>query len=153
MGVVAVTREGTTNAMAAEWTTPISIEPRLIGVYVGDTRYTWELIRDATVFGLSLLTERQGGVSHVLGSYSGREDPKRSRLPQWLQPGTVLPVPLVRDASAHFECRLVDRHRYGDHILVVGSPVAARVIEEDRPLLYHGGRYHRLGPQLPKPES
>lgn len=137
--------------MAAEWTTPISIEPRLIGVYVGDTRYTWELIQEAAVFGLSLLADDQAEVSHVFGSFSGRDDVKKERLRDWLVTGEHLLAPVVRNAAAQFECRVVDRHRYGDHILVVGDPVSAAVAEVDRPLLYHGGRYHRLGTEIQKP--
>lgn len=152
VGVIVVEAGGRWAAMSAEWCTPVSIEPRLLGVYVGDTRFTWSVVERAASFGLSLLSERQAALSKQLGSVSGRDMDKR---PWWWadsQPGEALPVRLIGDAQSWYECRIVDRIPVGDHWLVVGEPVVARVFADRRPLVYRGGRYHKLGPVLEKPE-
>jgi len=151
VGVITVGTDGAWNAMSAEWCTPVSIEPRLLGVYVGDSRYTWTLLQQATCFGLSLLAEDQAGWSKQLGNLSGHTVDKR---PWWWEdsePGTVLPVRLLRGAHTWYECRIVEVVPVGDHRLVVGEPVASRVFSGRPPLLYRGGRYHRLGPIIEKP--
>jgi flavin reductase (DIM6/NTAB) family NADH-FMN oxidoreductase RutF len=150
VAVVGVAVGDAVNAMAAEWCTPVSIEPRLLGVYIGDTRYTGELMDQATVFGISLLSDRQAHLAHLLGSWSGRERNKAAEIGNQLEWGAVERVPLVRDAQAQYECRIHSRTGLGDHILVVGAPVAARINGQAAPLLYHGGTYHRLGPLIPK---
>ncbi len=59
-------------------------------------------------------------------------------------------VPILQDAYAAYECRLVDSRPYGDHIWIVGEIVAVHVLEEAftaagvldihraKPLLYLG---------------
>lgn len=151
VGVVVAEADGQWAAMSAEWCTPVSIEPRLLGVYVGDSRFTWSVVERADSFGLSLLAEPQAALSKQLGNVSGRDVDKR---PWWWadsEPGEALPVRLIGGACSWYECRIVDRITVGDHRLVVGAPVAARVFADRRPLVYRGGRYHQLGPVLEKP--
>lgn len=153
VGVMVAQAEGRWAAMSAEWCTPVSIEPRLLGVYVGDSRYTWSVVERADSFGLSLLSEHQAALSKQLGNLSGHDVDKR---PWWWgdsEPGEALPVRLLQGAHTWYECRIVDRVAVGDHRLVVGAPVAARVFDERRPLLYRGGRYHQLGAVLEKPPT
>ena len=153
VGVVAVVHQGHVLAMTAEWCTPVSIEPHLVGVYVGTARFTETGMEEARMFGLSLLSDEQADLSHVLGSVSGWDVDKESLWDERRVMGTRLPVPLVKGASAHYECDVVTSHRVGDHVLWVGRPVAARLAGPDAPLLYHGGRYFRLGAQVPKPDE
>lgn len=150
VGVITVSHAGRDNAMSAEWCTPVSIEPRLIGVFVGYTRYTWTLVEESPVFGLSLLADHQAALSHDLGDVSGAEQDKAPLWAAWREAGQVLAVSLIREAQAQYECEKVSVHAYGDHALVVGRPVAARIDEDRSPLLYQGGRYHHLGPQVVK---
>ncbi|MDA8200019.1 MAG: flavin reductase family protein [Thermaerobacter sp.] len=152
VGVLVAAADGQWAAMSAEWCTPVSIEPRLLGVYVGDTRFTWSVVEHADSFGLSLLSEAQAALSKQLGNVSGRDVDKR---PWWWaqsEPGQTLPVRLIGGAASWYECRIVDRIQVGDHWLVVGEPMAARVFADRRPLVYRGGRYHQLGPVLEKPQ-
>ncbi len=150
VAIVGVAVGDVVNAMAAEWATPVSIEPRLLGVYVGDTRYTGELMEQTEVFGISLLSEEQAQLAHLLGSWSGRELNKAAEVGSGFEWGAVEHVPLIRGAQAQYECRVHSRTVLGDHILVVGAPRAARINDQAAPLLYHGGTYHRLGPVIPK---
>ncbi len=153
VAIVGVAVGDVVNAMAAEWTTPVSIEPRLLGVYIGDTRYTGELMEQTDIFGISLLSERQAHLAHLLGSWSGRALDKVAEVGPELEWGSVEHVPLIRGAQAQYECRVHSRMVLGDHVLVVGAPVAARITDRAAPLLYHGGTYHRLGPIIPKTDG
>ncbi|HHC09403.1 MAG TPA: flavin reductase, partial [Actinobacteria bacterium] len=44
---------------------------------------------------------------------------------------------------AHLQCRLVDTHEAGDHLVLVGEVVEADA-SGGEPLLFFGGRYGRL---------
>ena len=39
-------------------------------------------------------------------------------------------IPILKDAYAAYECKLVDSRHYGDHIWMVGEVVAVHFIEE-----------------------
>ena len=52
-------------------------------------------------------------------------------------------IGLIDGALAYMECRIVARHRAGDHTIVVGEVEAASV-GDNRPLLYYRGGYAQL---------
>ena len=52
---------------------------------------------------------------------------------------------LVPGALAHIECGLHAEHAAGDHTIYVGKVLGVRV-HPGRPLVYHAGAYHPLGP-------
>uniref|UniRef100_UPI00111E6E3D flavin reductase family protein n=1 Tax=Streptomyces recifensis TaxID=67355 RepID=UPI00111E6E3D len=60
--------------------------------------------------------------------------------------GEVTGAPLIPDALASLECRTEQRVEAGDHTLVIGRVLTARVPStEGGPLLYYRGRYRHLG--------
>ena len=55
-------------------------------------------------------------------------------------------TPLVEGALAHFVAKISRSYWGGDHSLFLGAVEYARYLEHGQPLLFHGGRYERLGP-------
>lgn len=53
-------------------------------------------------------------------------------------------VPVIRDAIAHFVCRVEMRQDGGDHIIFIGRVEYFEHTEDGRPLLYYRGRYRDL---------
>lgn len=53
-------------------------------------------------------------------------------------------VPLLVGSAAHFTCVTTSRQDQGDHRLYIGRVLAASS-QPVQPLLFHGGRYQRLG--------
>ena len=49
------------------------------------------------------------------------------------------------------ECKLVRQEEIGDHIMFVGEIVEITTDEKIKPLVYHNGRYWKLGDNLPSP--
>lgn len=49
-------------------------------------------------------------------------------------------VPLLQEFVARFQCRTVDQHLVGDHIVFFGEVLQYNKTDE-RPLVFHGGRY------------
>lgn len=152
--VVAVSTWGESypNAMSAEWCTPASIEPVLLAVLIGDTRWTRDLVGAHGEFGISLLAADQAGVAHHLGQSSGRDHNKLDHQAgvSWFK-GPALGLPLIAGAAAHFECRQTAGHQVGDHVLTIASVVWAETTAHREPLVYHRGKYHRLSPPLSRP--
>lgn len=49
------------------------------------------------------------------------------------------------------ECKLVKHEELGDHIMFIGEVVEISADENIRPVLYHNGRYWKLGESVVKP--
>lgn len=120
---------GAANGMAVAWVSQVSLNPVQIMVAVDPSRYTHELIESAGFFGLSAI-----GAGHVelirrFGFSSGRETDKLSGVASFEAPNGS---PVLSDAAAYVECKVVARHTAGDHTLFIGEPVAAKILDEEQ---------------------
>jgi 3-hydroxy-9,10-secoandrosta-1,3,5(10)-triene-9,17-dione monooxygenase reductase component len=61
---------------------------------------------------------------------------------------------MIQDAAMNAECRLMKQEELGDHMMFVGEVVGISANENIKPLVYHNGRYWRLGENVlsPQPE-
>lgn len=155
---------GHTNIMTLAWQTPISAQPRLLGIAVGNGRFTTELIGESGEFvlnvaGADLLTQ----VARC-GRVSGRDVDKFQDIELTAVPSSVVGAPSTEECLAHVECRVVETHVIGDHHLFVGEIVAASARDdlfvgghwvEDAELLHHlgGNQYYISGRRVTPPES
>ena len=143
---------GVVNVMSAEWSLRVSLEPYLVAVFVGYQRATLDLLRRSGEFGLSYCSDEQAHLAHVAGNHSLREGPSKwslARFPTF--PSRYIHAPLIEGAVANLECRVVSEFPTGDHVAFVGEVLTAYFDEDRSPLVYHGGKYYRLGPRIPSP--
>lgn len=142
--VVTVNVDGERNAMACEWNMPLSFDPPLIGVSIGETRETRVLLRNADYFGVTFLPSEQTWVYATVGACSHRlvED-KFDRFGIEVRLDDRTEVPLVV-GGLNYVCRMKDTLLVGDHRLYVGEVVKAYASSEQRvltPLHLGFGRY------------
>jgi flavin reductase (DIM6/NTAB) family NADH-FMN oxidoreductase RutF len=89
-----------------------------------------------------------------IGGTSGQKMDKFQRLNIEREKPLRTKAPILKDAYAAYECKLVDNKLYGDHIWVVGEIVAVHFFEEAftsegildlnriKPLLYLGSELY-----------
>jgi flavin reductase (DIM6/NTAB) family NADH-FMN oxidoreductase RutF len=115
----------------------VSLDPPLILICVDHKSQSYPHLRESGRFAINILTQGHEQLSRRFAS---------TRLDKFdgvaFTLGT-LGVPLIDAALAHLECRTVSAHVEGDHTIFVGH-VEAVTVGEGEPLLYYGGRYHRL---------
>lgn len=131
VAIVGATNGSLAGGLTAAWVTRVSLDPALLLVAVGHSRFTWELMRDATHFTISLPTEQQVSVARLFGLTSRREVDK------WAEVDHVLlgdQVPALKHCTARFLCRKTDVLRTGDHDCFVGQVVLAEKVS-DQPAL------------------
>jgi flavin reductase (DIM6/NTAB) family NADH-FMN oxidoreductase RutF len=136
-GVTVVTTRDSerVHGMTANAFVSVSLDPPLILISVDNRAAMNTLLPTTRYFGISVLAEGQDALSN---HFAGR-----------LQEGLDVPfvekhdVPVIEGAVAHFVARVVDVHPAGDHTLYVGH-VEYYEFADHKPLLFHGGRYHRL---------
>ena len=124
VAVVTVCSEGKNNAMAAAWHSPISHTPPIFGVSLSPKRYTYKLIKKAKEFAINFLPFDKAALIVSLGSVSGAEVDKFEKLGLKTEKPIKTTAPILKDAYAAYECRLIDIREYGDHLWIVGEIVA-----------------------------
>lgn len=110
------------DVMAADWVTVVSANPFMVAVAISPKRYTFRLVKKYGEFviavpGLELIDD-----VWVVGTESGPSKLSKTRLT--LEKGRRVSAPVIKEALANLECRVVGEHPYGDHVLFVGEVVA-----------------------------
>jgi flavin reductase (DIM6/NTAB) family NADH-FMN oxidoreductase RutF len=118
----------------------LSLGPPLVGVSIGRELAVHELLRDAGAFGVSMLRGEQA----ALAAHFARGVP-----PIALWEGIAVRegstgVPLLADALAWLECRIVAEHAVGDHTFFVGEVVTAEEGPSGTALVYREHGYHAV---------
>jgi flavin reductase (DIM6/NTAB) family NADH-FMN oxidoreductase RutF len=115
----------------------LSLAPPLVLACIDQATDMHGVLRTATHFGISILSDGQEALSRRFAELpSNRFDGiGYSRG----ESGVVL----LEDALAHLECRLISRHAEGDHVIYVGEVERADAMK-GMPLLYYRGGYTQI---------
>ena len=152
--IVTASAQGKDNAMTAAWHSSISLHPPLYGVSISPKRFTYQLITESKEFGINFIPLEKASLAAFIGGTPGQEIDKFERLNIEKEKPLRTGVPILEDAYAAYECKLVDSKPYGDHIWVVGEIVAVHFLEEAftseqtldldkiKPLLYLGSEFY-----------
>ena len=125
------------HGMTANAFMSVSLEPPLVLISVDRRTKMCALLHEDRRYGVSVLAHSQAALSDRFAGRPGAEAPE----PRFEM---VHDTPLVDAALAHFVARVVRSYWGGDHSLFLGRVEYARY-NEGTPLLFHGGRYERLG--------
>jgi flavin reductase (DIM6/NTAB) family NADH-FMN oxidoreductase RutF len=137
-GVVVVTGQGPAGPVGFTVSafSSLSLEPPLVLFCVGKTASAYAGILAASLFGISVLEEKQADIA----TRFARQGIDRFE-------GVALragaPVPLLEGALAQLECRRHATHDAGDHTIVVGEVLAARW-SPGAPLLHYDRKFGKF---------
>lgn len=140
-GVTVVTTHGEhdTYGMTANAFSSVSLDPPLILVCVIRGTKGAETISNNGVFAVNILSAQQEPISRY---FSSRERPGGpaafSSVPHVL---AATGSPVLEGAGAFLDCRVVNEHEAGDHVIFIGEVLALGFETEFAPLMFHGGRY------------
>jgi flavin reductase (DIM6/NTAB) family NADH-FMN oxidoreductase RutF len=123
------------HGMTANAFMSVSLEPPLVLISVDRRTKMCALLHEGMSYGVSVLCESQAALSDRFAGRSDQGEPKFQ---------VVKETPLVDGALAHFVARVERSYWGGDHSLFLGRVEYARQ-NPGTPLLFHGGRYERLG--------
>ena len=154
MPVVLVTaeHEGTRNVMTAAWSLPTSLDPPLVIVSIGTTRFTHDLVMKSGVFALNILSENQADLAEYCGNVSGRDTDKFAHENISVYPAEKISVPLIEHCAGNFECRVRSYFLTGDHTVFVGEIVRHDENTSLNPLVLFRGMFHEIGDVITKDE-
>jgi len=129
--------EGTPHGLTVSSFVSVSLDPPLISICLGHAVSLIDIFRMATHFGINVLAENQQAFSERFA----RKGEDRFDGVEWT-PGET-GVPLIAGVLAAIECEVEQRITAGDHDILVGRMVRARVAE-GKPLLHFASRYRRM---------
>jgi flavin reductase (DIM6/NTAB) family NADH-FMN oxidoreductase RutF len=135
--VITTRKGGQVHGMTANAFMSVSLEPPLVLISIDRRTTMCGLLYEGGRYGVSVLCETQAALSDRFAGRVGDDlPPPRFEL--------VRDTPLVEGALAHFVAIVARSYWGGDHSLFLGRVEYARH-HAGTPLLFHGGRYERLG--------
>jgi flavin reductase (DIM6/NTAB) family NADH-FMN oxidoreductase RutF len=143
-GVTVITTHGEADAygMTANAFSSVSLDPPLILVCVISGTRGAETIEQNGVFAVNILDVEQEPVSRYFAS---RDRPGgRAGFAEVSHATAVTGSPILDGSGGFLDCRVVDSHEAGDHIIFIGEVVALGFKDEFAPLLFHGGKYRQV---------
>jgi len=138
------------NAMAAAWHTAISRTPAFYGISISPKRFTHDLISESGEFVVNFMPFAQGRTVALVAGCSGYNVAKIETFNIPTKQGSEVGAPVLTDAFASYECRVVGKHQYGDHDLFVGQVLVVHYdpaqfltdgrldLEQVQPIVYLG---------------
>src|SRR5665647_507649 len=122
------------NGMTASWVSQVSLKPPLVMVSIAPSRYTHTLIMESDIFAINVLASDQVDLAKRFGYKSGRKIDKLAGLETLATPSGA---PVLAQAYAYLDLKLVHTFTAGDHTLFVGEVVEAKILNpESRPLIF-----------------
>lgn len=115
----------------------VSLNPPLILACIDKNTGSHSALAETDSFAVNILAEDQQFVSDRCASYSpDKFDEIKHHL-------GIDGLPLIDDALANLECRLVNAHDNGDHTIFVGQ-IEQATVRDGEPLIYFHGDYRKL---------
>jgi len=128
--ILTVSAGGKKNAMAAAWHSPISFKPPLYGIAVAPKRFTCQLILESKEFGINFVPFEAAELVASVGGSGGKETDKFAKFDITEEKPLKTNAPILKNAYAAYECKLVDNKTYGDHVWIVGEIVAVHFTDD-----------------------
>jgi flavin reductase (DIM6/NTAB) family NADH-FMN oxidoreductase RutF len=135
--LTAVDATGAPLGMTVNSFTSVSLDPPLVLVCIERQAGILAALESGGYFGVSVLNETQKHLSVQFARKGDRFDGVA-----WITGRTG--VPLLRDAIATFEAKIVKKIAAGDHYIVIGEALHLSAAE-GRPLIFFDSRYQTLG--------
>jgi len=143
--------KGGANVMAVGWVAIASDEPLMFMLGIDGQAYTYELIKKNKECVIAFPNEKMAKATVLVGTRHGHNRDKIAESGLKTQPASVVKAPLIAEAVANFECKLVDVYRPGDCPLIIGRVVAGHEnVNAGLKRLYTVGSGYKMAGVRPK---
>jgi flavin reductase (DIM6/NTAB) family NADH-FMN oxidoreductase RutF len=147
-GVTVVTAgKNTPRGLTANSFTSVSLDPPLVLVCVLREAATHAAILEYESFAVSVLSAHQEQVAQYFANPKRPRDDRQFDVVDWV-PGHHTGAPILSGTLAWLECRLAAVHDGGDHSIFVGSVLDMGGGSSRDALLFFGGGFRQLAPEL-----
>lgn len=144
-GVTVITTQSADHpyGMTANAFSSLSLDPPLVLVCVSSGTEASQTIERNGVFAVNVLGAEQERLSRY---FSSKDRPRGTEAFKEISHRRGSSgSPILEGVAAFLDCRVTARHVAGDHIIFIGEVLALGVDPSVDPLLFHLGRYCRIG--------
>ncbi len=142
------------NIMTMGWHMVMGFEPSLIGCYVWNENYSFNLIKKSKECVINIPTVEIATTVVEIGNCSGRDINKFRQFNLTSLPGEKVKAPLIKECYANFECKLIDSgliQKYSLFIFEVQKAHVAISPQFPKTIHYRGdGLFMISGPTVKK---
>ncbi len=132
--VLTAATDGEVHAATVSWVTQASFKPRLLAVGLKRDTRIYEVVKKAGAFCVNVVGEGQDEMASTFFKFVEADTEARTLGGYPYEIGET-GVPVLKDAAAWIECRVVEEAcQTGDHAIVVGEVGAGRVNPARKPL-------------------
>lgn len=110
-----------TNVMTADWVTPLSFNPFLVGIAISPKRFSHGLIEKYGEFVIAVPSLEMLKQVWIAGTKSGPE--KLKEMDITFINSEKISTPSIKQALANLECKVVEKVKTGDHDFFIGEVV------------------------------
>ncbi|MCE9646587.1 MAG: flavin reductase family protein [Chloroflexi bacterium] len=139
--VVTTVYEGEMHGMTVNSFTSISLDPATITISLQSGSRTHELLMKSRVFGLTILSAQQAGISD---RFAGRTPGAEDRFAGLKTETLVSGAPLLAGGMAWLDCTVTGTFDAGMNTLFIAHVLEARSFDTEQPLIYHNRKYWGL---------
>lgn len=139
VSVVASGHAGARVGLTATSVASLSDAPPKLLVCVGRTTRAHSVIVETEFFSVNFLARAQEALAERFAGRLGLAGEARFAEGDWQVLTTGAPV--LRDALAGLDCRLLESHTFSTHSIFIGRVVAGRDLRGGEPLVYFRGRF------------
>ena len=127
VALVTTTWRGKANVIPISWHMPLSSKPSIVGIAVGEERYSTEMLKHAQEFAINIPTRPLLHHVQYLGALSGEHIDKFEATQLETFASRTITAPLIVGCCAWIECQVVEAFPIGNHMLFAGLVTAVRV--------------------------
>lgn len=128
------------NIITLAWHSPLSHKPPLYGIMISPKRFSHDLISKSKEFGINFIDNSLRGEALYCGTHTGKIADKFKESGLNRKRAKVIKAPLIREAVAWIECKVVDEIKTGDHTTFVGKVVSTADTNKKSRVYDKGGR-------------
>lgn len=138
--IITCRHEGRVYGMTATAVCSATAEPPTVLACINRSTTTHEAIAKASIFCVNVVRHEDRELSSLFSGAQKGEG--RFREEQWTKLSTAAPV--LVNALAAFDCRIVNRMVHGTHTIFLGEVQQLLIGRKGKPLLYADGQYAKL---------
>ncbi|WP_455142284.1 flavin reductase family protein [Candidatus Hodarchaeum mangrovi] len=121
------------NALTIAWSTPLSVNPPLMGISITKKRFSHQIIKNQGEFVINIPNFSQVDSAYYLGTISGREDTNKIiKAGFTLERSSKIDAPKLKECLINIECKLIEIVPTGDHDLFIGEVINLTIEETIR---------------------
>ncbi len=128
---------GENNALAVAYCCNCSYDPPMVMVGIVPSRHSYKMIKETGCFVVNLVGREYKDVFEYLGTISGKDENKLSKMNVKLSRGLKVNAPVLEDCPVNIECKVVDSIVTGSHEMFVGK---IEYVHADKKIVDSGGK-------------